>query len=388
VDRREDLILLTPGPVHVDPARFAALEPMHHRTGRFRELVIETGRTLGELCGASRFAFLMAASGTGAMEAVIANIAPPGSSVLVVEGGKFGRRWGEIAGVLGCEVDLLSFPMGGRIDSAGIARRAEETSPDIIALTHVESSSGLLLDIGELASSIAGSRALIALDAIASAGSERILFDEWGVDVLAGAGQKALAAPAGVSFVLASERALEAAAVNPRPSYYFSFDRYERGMRTGDTPFTPAVHSVQLLHDALRTIVSGEEGIEGVLARHREASAALTSAARDLGMRILAEDPSSSVQAFIPPEGVSCEALIRGLGEGYGIIVAGGQEEMAGRVIRTGFPGIHGYDTLKRLVKAFDGVLSTLGSRHDLDTALSRLSRLEGLPDLFHSPLT
>ena len=382
MDRGEDLILLTPGPVHIDPRRFAALPPMHHRTGRFREIVIDTGCMLGDLCGTKESAFLFAASGTGAMEAVIANVAHPGAKVLVVEGGKFGRRWAEISRAFECEVDILRFPMGKSVDPARVAERAGKFSPDLIALTHVESSTGLRLDIERVISALPDRRALLALDAIASVGSEKIMMDEWGIDILAGAGQKALAAPAGVSFVIAGPRAMEAAAENTRPGFYFDFERYGEGMKTGDTPFTPAVHSIQVLHGSLESIRS--KGIDAVLDRHEISSGALTAAVEALGMRSFPDNPSRSVQAFFPPEGISCEGVIRSLGERHGIIIAGGQDEMAGRIIRTGFPGIHSGKVLERLVR---GLADTIDGG-DLEKASALLAPVRNLPPLFDSPLT
>jgi aspartate aminotransferase-like enzyme len=375
-------MLLTPGPVHIDPRRFAALTPMHHRTGRFREMVIDTGRMLGDLCGTRESAFLFAASGTGAMEAVIANVAHPGAKVLVVEGGKFGRRWAEIARAFECEVDILRFPMGKDVEPARVGERAGEFSPDLIALTHVESSTGLRLDIEGIISALPDRSALIALDAIASVGSEKIMMDKWGIDVLAGAGQKALAAPAGISFVIAGPRAMEASVRNTRPGFYFSFKRYSEGMKTGDTPFTPAVHSVQMLHGSLESIRG--RGIDSVLDRHKAFSGSLAAAVEALGMRSFPDSPSRSVQAFVPPEGVSCEAVIRSLGERHGIIIAGGQDEMAGRIVRIGFPGIYGGQVIVRLVTGLADALD----RADLENALSLLGPVRNLPPLFDSPLT
>ena len=337
---------------------------------------------LGDLCGTEDSAFLFAASGSGAMEAVIANAAHPGARILVVEGGKFGRRWAEIGRAFECEVDVLQFPMGGRVDQARIAERVTEFSPDLIALTHVESSTGLRLDVEEVVSALPDNRALIALDAIASAGSERILMDEWGIDILAGAGQKALAAPAGVSFVIAGPRAMEAAVKNPRPGFYFSFERYSEGMKTGDTPFTPAVHSVQVLHSSLESIRA--QGIDAVLERHRTSSTALSGAVEELGMRSFPDSPSSSVQAYLPPEGASCESIIRFLEEKHGIIIAGGQDEMAGRIVRTGFPGIYSGLILERFVT---GLADIFGSG-SIEKALTHLEPVRNLPPLFESYLT
>ncbi len=375
-------MLLTPGPVHIDPRRFAALTPMHHRTGRFREMVIDTGRMLGDLCGTNESAFLFAASGTGAMEAVIANVAHPGAKVLIVEGGKFGRRWAEIARAFECEVDILRFPMGKDIEPALVGERAGEFSPDLIALTHVESSTGLRIDIEGIISALPDRSALIALDSIASVGSEKILMDKWGIDVLAGAGQKALAAPAGISFVIAGPRAMEASVRNTRPGFYFSFKRYREGMETGDTPFTPAVHSVQMLHGSLESIRG--RGIDSVLDRHKAFSGSLAAAVEALGMRSFPDSPSRSVQAFIPPEGVSCEAVIRSLGERHGIIIAGGQDEMAGRIVRTGFPGIYSGQVIERLVTGLADALDGA----DPENALILLGPVRNLPPLFDSLLT
>ena len=337
---------------------------------------------LGDLCGAEEPAFLFAASGTGAMEAIVANTAHPGAKILVVEGGKFGRRWGEIARAFGCEVEILKFRMGEGVDPAKVAKRVTSFSPDIIALTHVESSSGLRLDIEAVVSALPDRKALLALDAIASAGSERILMDEWGVDVLAGAGQKALAAPAGVSFVIAGPRALEAASSNPGPGFYFSFERYREGISTGDTPFTPAVHSVQLLHGSLESIRG--RGIGAVLERHTAFAGALCDAVGELGMSSFPDSPSSSVQAWLPPDGVSCESVIRYLGEKHGIIIAGGQDEMAGKIVRTGFPGIYAGNVLVRLVEGLSDILG----RGSLKQALGHLEEVMDLPPLFESPLT
>ena len=380
------MILFTPGPVQIDPARYARLPQLHHRTAPFREIVLETGLMLSRLCGARAPAFLLTSSGTGAMEASIANCAPPGSRVLVVSGGRFGRRWAEIAGAFGCEVDLLAFEPGRAIDPGVVARRARENPPDLLALTHVESSTGLRADIAAIMEGIGEPRPLVALDAIASVGSEAIEADRWGIDLLAGAGQKALAAPPGVSFVIASPRARDAARRPGHPRYYFSFERFERGERRGDTPFTPAVTAVQLLHESLRILDT--RGIERVLRRHAVCSDALAGAGAALGLGLLAETPSCSVQAFAVPSGTDADALIDELARRHGVVCAAGQDEMKGRLIRTGFPGIYGGETLERLVRGLAAVLEgSAGAKGDLDAALERLKPVTELEPLFY-PLT
>lgn len=379
MDFGPDMILFTPGPVWIDPARYARLPHLHHRTDQFRVVVLEAGRMLADLCGAEEPAFLLAASGTGAMEAVIANCAPSGTRVLVASGGKFGRRWAEIAAVFGCEVDLLEFEPGREIDPATVVRRARETGPDLLALTHVESSTGLRTDIEAITDGLGGDRPLVALDAIASVGSEKVEMSRWGVDLLAGAGQKALAAPAGVSFVIASRRAREAAGRAGHPRYYFSFERFEAGEAKGDTPFTPAVEAVQLLHESLGIITKA--GPASVLERHRLFGEALRGAAAALGLRGYSDLPSCSVQAFIPPKGTDAGALIGELAGRYGILCAGGQGSLRGRIVRTGFPGIYSGEIIGRLVRGLAGVLGA--GPGPLREALEALEPVAGERALF-----
>lgn len=381
MDRRHDMILFTPGPVFIDPARYARLPQLHHRTEPFRAIVRKTGRSLSSLCGARMPAFLLACSGTGAMEAAVANCAPPGSRVLVAAGGKFGRRWAEIASAFGCEVDLLAFEPGREIDPATVGGRARSTAPDVVALTHVESSTGLRADIDAITASLGEPRPLVMLDAIASVGSERIEAERWGIDLLAGAGQKALAAPAGVSFVIASERAREAARRAGRPRYYFSFERYEAGEETGDTPFTPAVTAVQLLHESLGVI--DRRGRTVVLDRHARCSRVLEDALDAIGLRRFPDRPSCSVQAFFPPPGVHPDDLIADLSRRSGILCAGGQESLRGRIVRIGFPGIYGGELLEELVTGIGEVLAARGRGGDLPAALERIAAVGDLAPLF-----
>lgn len=381
MDIRPDMILFTPGPVSIDPARYARLTQLYHRTPEFRRVVLETGRMLAGLCGSAMPAFLLASSGTGAMEAVIANCAPPGARVLVAAGGKFGRRWAEIAGAFGCEVDMLAFEPGRETDPETVVRRVRETSPYLLALTHVESSTGLRTDVEAITAGLGASRPLVALDAVASAGSETIEMDRWGIDLLAGAGQKALAAPAGVSFVIASERAREAARGKGHPRYYFSFERFEAGEPRGDTPFTPAVAALQLMHESLG--VMEKTGRGPLMERHRRFSEALHAAVASLGMRPLPERPSCSVQAYLPPDGVDADSLLAELSGLHGIVCAGGQDELRGKIIRTGFPGIYSGAVLERFVRGLSGALDSAGRETDLDAALELLTPVRGRGPLF-----
>ncbi|MBN2071979.1 MAG: alanine--glyoxylate aminotransferase family protein [Candidatus Krumholzibacteriota bacterium] len=369
----DDTILMTPGPVHIQRSSWDGLENLHHRTGRFREIVLEIEAGLRKLAGTSSPAYLLTASGTGAMESAIVNLTVPGSKVLVVSGGKFGDRWKELADSNRCSTDILKFEPGRAIDIEMVRDRIAATRPEFLAVTHVESTSGLLLDLERLAKALSEERPYLIVDAIASLGSEDLRFDDWGIDLLVGAGQKALQAPAGISFVLISERARAKALKNSPSGYYLSYEKYDGGRASGDLPFTPAIDSFQLLHRSLGKISATGKDIW--LERQRASSASLVEAASFLGLALFAETPSSSVQAFIIPETVDAGDLIDAVAEREGIIITGGQGILEGKIIRTGFTGLYSRDIVARLIKALGRSLEERGLEVDIERALHCLMR-------------
>ena len=367
----DERILLTPGPVHIDSERWNRLLPLHHRTDRFRQLVLEIETMLQDLAGTGSPAYLFTASGTGAMESAIANLTVPGSSILVVSGGKFGDRWKEIADSYDCKTDLIRFAPGKSIDFDKVKDRIFTLKPEFIAVTHVESSTGLLLDIERLVVLLPENKPCLIVDAVASLGSERVNFDDWGIDILVGAGQKALQAPPGISFVLVSERARGLVRKKTRSGYYLDYARYDDGRKKGDLPFTPAIQAFQLLHDSLKRIF--EQGKDKWLERQRSCSNSFTEAAACLGLDLIAETPSVSVQGFKLPRSVDAERLISDLARREGIVIADGQGELAGRIIRTGFPGLYSHEVITRLIIGIGRHLVECGSEVDLEKAMRAL---------------
>lgn len=374
-------ILMTPGPVDIHPSRWQGLEILHHRSARFREIVTETCGLLSKLAGTEGPAWLITSSGTGAMESAIANMGGAGTGMLVVSGGKFGDRWKEIADARGFETDLLYFGGGKRVDPEQVISTVRKRRPELLALTHVESSTGLLLELKELLAALPEPGPLVILDAVASLGSERLMMDKWGIDLLVGAGQKALAAPAGISFVIAGERARRRMKEFGRGEYYFSYGLIDEALSRGDTPFTPAVQSVQLLHQSL-TIIE-REGFDGVIERHRDSADAVTRGAGHLSLVPFPENPSSSVLAFTLPDRAASKGILSGLAEISGIIITGGQEGFEGRIIRTGFTGLYSAEELGRLLDGLAAVLGGYGCDIDRNAAIEALETLRGRNNLF-----
>ena len=376
--RRKASILVSPGPVRVS-ALDGAVSPLHHRSEAFRAIVRETESMLRELLGTGSPVYLLTASGTGAMEAAIANATGEGAGGLVVSGGKFGDRWTEICRAYRLDTDILRFAEGEAIDLDRVIARVIERRPQFIALTHVESSTGLLLPLRELLSRLGADRPIVIVDAISSLGVEDLEMDAWGIDVVVGAAQKAFAAPPGLSFVAMGERSRASLRGARANLYYFDLNRYEAGRLAGDLAFTPAIQAVQILRESLARMKA--LGFGAVRARHREASAAFLEAARHLSLESFSPSPSSSVQVLVLPEGCHAEDVLRNL-SGDGFIAANGQGSLRDKVVRTGFLGAFGSRTLRHLVAALGRAVASSGAAVDFDAADASLRRVPFSDDL------
>ena len=370
-------IVIAPGPTHVPQALRDAVQPMHHRSDAFREIVRDSERMLRELLGTSSSVYTLTASGTGAMEAAVANIVRAGDRALVISGGKFGERWNELLSAYRCNTRMLSFEPGAAVDIEAVSAAAAGYRADIVACTHVESSSGLLLDLPLLASRL--QRPLVMVDAIASVGAEELAMDDWGLDVVVSASQKAFASPPGISFVALNDRA-RGRATETIP-YYFDLGRYEAGREMGDTPFTPALETIQMVHASM--LRAREVGWDIVRERHRKVSSAFIDAMGSLSLESFPRNPSSAVQAFILPDGCDGAGFLELLRSRHGIIAAGGQGVLRGKIIRTGFLGHLDGGTLLRIVGAVGATLSELGINANVTEAEVSIKPVSDLHRLF-----
>ncbi len=377
----DENFVIAPGPVHVHRSLRDAVKPMHHRSDAFRKIARETASMIAELLETKSPVYILTASGTGTMEAAVANLTNPGDRVLIVSGGKFGDRWGEIFQAYGCRSETLQFEHGEAIDIAAVAEAARAGNPEILACTHVESSTGLLLDLEELSQSLPEPRPLLLVDGIASLGAEELKMNDWRVDAVVAASQKAFASPPGVGFIALGPRALELAKQPGPANYYFDLSRYEAGRETGDLPFTPAIDTIQMVHEALGRAKG--IGWGQMRERHRLAAEAFTAAARHLGLEPFPQNPSSAVQVFLLPDNCNNSNILELLVERHGIIAAGGQGSLDGRIVRVGFLGLHGGRRLVRAVRALADVLSELGCHVDLPAAERALKPVMDLEDIF-----
>jgi alanine-glyoxylate transaminase / serine-glyoxylate transaminase / serine-pyruvate transaminase len=99
-----------------------------------------------------------------------------------------------------------------------------------VAITHVDTSTGVLTPVQSLAKAIreVSPEILIAVDGVCSIGGEELRMTEWDIDFALTGSQKALSVPPGLSVSVARPRALAAAQnrKTPVPNYYCQWSRW------------------------------------------------------------------------------------------------------------------------------------------------------------------
>lgn len=329
------VLLLTPGPTPV-PERvlLAMAKPIiHHRTSEFQEIIKEVEENLKYVFCTKNDVLILASSGTGAMEGSVANLLSPGDTAIVVRGGKFGERWGEICNAYGIKVVALDVAWGNAI-TAGEIESALKSNPSAKAvfITQCETSTGAATDVESIARIVSKTQAILAVDAISSLGAMELKMDDWGVDVVVSGSQKGLMIPPGLSFAAFSEKAWKLVKESKCPKYYFDFTKAKKAIQKTDTPYTPAISLITGLNEALKMIKS--EGLENVINRHSRLAQAARNAMQALGLELFSQYPSNTVTPVKVPAGVDGEKLVKDIRSKYGISIAGGQDEMKGKIFR------------------------------------------------------
>lgn len=330
--------LFTPGPVEIPEGIRTVLSAqiIHHRTPEFRDAFLEVRDLFKSMLedDSDNFVFF-ASSGTGAMEAAVLNFFKRGEKVISVVGGKFGERWSEIARLHGLEVIDLEVEWGKSVDPQMVGELLKK-NPDCrgVLIQASESSTGAFHDIKSVGRIVKDSDALLVVDAITALGVYRIVPSLWNIDILVGGSQKAFMLPPGLSMLWFSERARERLF---RGSYYFNVSEEVKKQSEGQTSFTPAISLILGLRESLRMLI--KEGMEGVERRYRLISQGVITACERLGLKLLAENPSISLTALLPPEGLEAEDIRREMIK-MGVRVAGGQGPLKGRIIRISHMGM------------------------------------------------
>ena len=359
--------LMTAGPTPLPPRVSTAMaEPiLYHRDPAGVALYARVLQRLPAVFQTKNDVLLFAASGSGAMEAAVANLVRPGDPVLACAAGKFGERWIELADAYAARTIKYEPGWGRRLDPAEIDRLLEQnTDVNVVFATLSETSTGIVHDVQAIAEVVNQRGAMLAIDAVSGLGAVEVRQDEWGIDVVAAGSQKALMCPPGIALCSVSDKALEYAASRPGGRYYFDFTTTAKNQREDppNSPFTPPVTLLQALDVALDMIE--EEGLGNVFARHALLAKATRAGAHAMGLELYGDpdERANVVTAVELPEDIDGGKVPKILRDRYGITANGGQGRLKGKIVRIAHTGYFG---------AFDIVVSLAG----LEMPLTGLGR-------------
>ena len=360
--------LLTPGPTPLPPEVSEAMSRpiIHHRTPQFQAVLKEASDGLKYVYQTANDVFILASSGTGAMEAAVANLLSCGDTAIVVEGGKFGERWTELCKAYGVNTEVVKVEWGKKVDAQEIEKRLR-INPKIKAVfaTLCETSTGVANDIKKIGEVLKDTYAVLVVDAISGLGAIDLKTDAWNCDVVVSGSQKGLMLPPGLGFISVSTKAWKLVEASISPRYYFDLRVAKKALDKTDTAFTPAITLIIALCVALKLIK--EDGLEKIFARHHKMAEATRQAALALGLELFAPTAASDVVTAIKvPASVDGEKLVKLMRDTYGVTIAGGQAELKGKVIRISHMGyIEEFDIIAG-ISCLEKALSKSGYKFNL----------------------
>lgn len=369
--------LMTPGPTPVpEEIRNEMAKPIiHHRTKEYQAIFKDVTEGLKKIFKTANDVFTFTSSGTGAMEASIVNVLSPGDKIIVIRGGKFGERFGDIAKAYGVEVVPVDIEWGTAPRPDAIAEVLKKNpAAKGVYTTLCETSTATVYDIKTIGSIVRKTNALFIVDTISGLGADDFENDAWGIDIAVCGSQKGLMIPPGLSFCSVSEKAWKAVETSKLPKFYFNFKKYKKAYIDTDTPYTSAITLVIGLKKAVETI--NKIGIDNVIAEHAGQAKAFREAMKAIGLGIFSKFPSNAVTGVNAPAGMDADDIIKLLKTEFGVTFAGGQEDLKGKIFRCAHMGGIDREHTIESIRALEAALAKLGYKFRQGSAVDAAERI------------
>ncbi len=380
-------LLMIPGPVEVDPEVLAALgmPPVSHVGADFIEVFGSALEQLRQVfLSTDGQPFILAGSGTLAMDSAAANLIQPGDAALVVNTGYFSDRFAAILQRYGAQVTQVGAPPGDRPSLEQVEAALQGAAFKCMTVTQVDTSTGVLADVQGLAGLARRYDVLLIVDGVCSVGGEALNMSEWGVDVALTASQKAIGCPPGLALLVASSRAVAAFRARQLPvqSYYADWNNWLPIMQSYEARkpayfATPAVNLVAALNVSLKQIL--QEGMAARVARHAALSRACKAGIAALGLKQLpasSEIAAHTMTAPFYPAGVSGAEFLAQAAQA-GVLLAGGlHPALRTQYFRIGHIGAVTRADILATLAAVESALAAGGYPFDPGVSLSAAQRV------------
>jgi aspartate aminotransferase-like enzyme len=358
----EDNLFLLAGPVKMHPRVLKAMSrpAVAHRDPGFVDVNRRIQEGMKTVFQTANPVVTLAGSGTAGMDAAALSLLKKGEKAVALDNGKFGARFCTLAGTYG-DATILKSPWGQPIDLAQIEQTVRAVKPKAVLLTHNESSVGFTNPLEQIAKIAHENGALVVSDCITSVGGMDVPVDKWGIDVAIVGSQKCLGMPSGLVFVTANERAQ--AAMHKDNGYYLNLLRYVKKAAENDTPFTPAIPLHLAAAEALDVIKT--EGLANRIVKVRKQADATRAAFEAMGLELFVPPGyrSDTVTAIRVPAGVDDAKMRKALKEKHNVVIAGGQDDVKGKIFRLGHMGTVSFEELAGGIVAIEKVLAEQGAK-------------------------
>jgi len=356
-------LLMIPGPIEFDPS---VLEKMGQPTlSHVAPAFIESfGRALEMMrnvwLAPNGQPFIVAGSGTLAMDMAGANLIEVGDNVLVVSTGYFGERYAELLKRYGASVTFLQAEVGDVVPLETVETELAKGKYKLMTFTHVDTSTSVLVDAKAMGALAQKYNVLSILDGVCSVAGEEIRQEEWGIDVVVTASQKAVGVPPGLALLVASEKAMNVWVNRKTPvgNYFCDWSLWLPIMKAYEARnpsyfATPPINLIQALETSLELIL--EEGMDARFARHERLAKKFREEMRALGMAFIPTSEAvqaNTLTAPYYPEGVNGGEFLGKVGQN-GVVIAGGLlPSHKTQYFRVGHMGIVSDEHIDRTVAA------------------------------------
>ena len=349
---------MIPGPTNVPERILKAMDKqmINHRGKEFEQIYENVCQDLKYLFQTKGYVLPITCSGTGGVEAVVANITKPGDKALIVANGEFGGRMSDIFERYGTKSVRIRDAAVGAV-TAEEFEEALKKNKDVrfVAAVHNETSTAVRNPVEEIVKIAKEEDKIVVIDAVSSLGGDYLDTDKLDIDFVVAATQKCLACPPGLSMISVKEEMWSL--INPR-STYFDLKRIRKFLDDSkEPPFTPAIPIFYALEEGLKMLK--EETLEKRIRRHYECSSSLRKGLEDLDMDLVIKEEkfaSKTVTAFNVPEGMKGSDIRRKM-QAEGIIIAAGFGNLYDKVIRIGTMGTISKEDVNKTLEALEKVI-------------------------------
>ena len=340
-NKKSDPLILTPGPVPLTaPVREVLSQAMqHHRSSEFKKTLKQVSSDLKEIFQTSQPVLILHSTGTGAMEAALLNTLSPGEEVLCICAGKFGERWRDMAQSFGLKTHSITVPWGEAVQPETVKSELKKHKQiRALLISACETSTATEQPVKDISKILKKHpQILFLVDGITGLGAMNLPMDEWGIDVLLAGSQKSFMIPTGLSFIALSKKAWEAERFSSCPRYYFDLKREKKAQAEGQTSFSSSVTLVRALRESLNSIK--KEGLKGCILKCQILKKSTHAFCDSMDLSLYSSKPANAVTAIKVPENLSGEDLKKSLQTHQGLLLAGGQGKLKGKILRIGHLG-------------------------------------------------